>query len=91
MPHCENEECTVEVKPEELYEDGSTRKLLCERCANKVPLVKMPNGTKILGREFDYGIAYTSEDGLKAHARLGGAKISLHVEQSEFNKLFGTE
>lgn len=91
MPHCENEECAVEVKPEELYEDGETGSLICKKCASRVPLVKMPHNTKLLGREFDYGIAYTSEDGLKAHARLGGARISLHVEQSEFNKIFGTE
>jgi len=39
MPHCENNDCEVEVSPEELYEDGRTGSLLCEGCANKVPLV----------------------------------------------------
>jgi len=91
MPHCENEGCTSEVKPDELYENGETGSLLCEGCANKVPLVKIPHNTKLFGREFEYGVAYTSEEGLRVHARLGGARLSLNVEQSEFNKIFGTE
>lgn len=91
MPHCENNECEVEVKPEELHEDVKNGSLLCESCASKVPLVAVPHGTKLFGRTLEYGVAYTSDDGLKAHARLGGAKINLHVEQSEFNRLFGTE
>lgn len=91
MPHCENRECGVEVNSEELYEDTQTRVLLCEKCAGSIPLVAVPHETKLLGRTFEYGVSYTSADGLKAHARLGGAKINLHVEQGEINKLFGTE
>ena len=91
MPHCENNDCEVEVKPGELYEDGKDGSLLCEGCASNVPLVAVPPETKLLGRPFEYGISYTSDNGLNAHAQLGGAKLSLTVEQSEFNKLFGTE
>lgn len=91
MPHCENGNCGAEVKPEELFEDGESGGLLCETCASKVPLVAVPHETKLLGRTFEYGVAYTSDGGLKAHARLGGARINLHVEQGEINKLFGTE
>ena len=91
MPHCENGTCGVEVKPEELFENGESGGLLCETCARQVPLVAVPHKTKLLGRILEYGVSYTSDDGLKAHARLGGAKIAVTVEQSEINRIFGVE
>ena len=90
MPHCENN-CGTEVGPGELYEDREDGSLLCEGCAANVPLVAVPHETKVLGRTLEYGVSYTSGEGLKAHARLGGAKLSFSVEQGELNKLFGTE
>jgi hypothetical protein len=90
MPHCENN-CGNEVGPGELYEDRQEGTLICEECAGKVPLVAVPHGTKLLGRTLEYGVSYTSDDGLKAHARLGGARLALTVEPGELNKLFGTE
>jgi len=80
MPICENEKCSKELAPEEVSE-GSDSKLYCSPCAKESYLV--------LGREFDYAVSYTREEGFKAGIRLGGASLSLEVNQDELNRTFG--
>jgi len=91
MPYCENQICQKQVKPNELIEDDDI--LVCIECHNRPELhpVVDPGKNKVLGREFDYGVSYNRRDGFKAHARLGGARLSFEVDQDELRRTFGPE
>ena len=93
MAKCHNEECTkTDLKPEQLFQEHGTGNLFCEECS--VGKIMKTNGEEnglVLGRRLDYGASYTRKDGFRAHARLGGAKVSLEIDQAEFFKVLGPE
>lgn len=93
MAKCHNKECAnTNLKPEELFEEHETGNLFCDDCSVGKTMIMKTNGEEkglILGRKFDYSASYTREDGLKARARLGGATVSLHVDQSEISRILG--
>jgi hypothetical protein len=87
MPRCEV--CDEEQKPEKLFRDLDTDVLCCEGCADGRRIVSVPRKDLIFGRTYDYSVSYTREKGLEAKGRLGGAKITLEVDQNEFSRVFG--
>lgn len=87
MPHCEG--CQAPVDSEKLHKDVNTDELLCGPCADQRPIVQLPLGKTILGRDFDYDFSYSKKEGIKASARLGTATLSLHVPQEELTKVIG--
>jgi len=92
MPKCENPECAeAELTPEEIHEEVSTKRILCDDCAEGTVVVRIPVKSKslVLGRELDYQVSYTKREGLRAGVRLGGAQLSLSVDQSELDRTFG--
>ena len=96
MPRCENEKCGKENIPSsEVFKGTDTSKIYCAGCVGKDGLEEMTHcppkeQSLVLGREFDYGVSYTREDGLKAGMRLGGASLSFEVNSDELDRTFGS-
>jgi len=93
MPRCQNEECSkTNLKPEELLEENKTGILFCGDCsAGRTVIEPQTERGLVLGRKLDYGLSYTRKEGLRANARLGGASLSLHVDQEEISSILGPE
>ena len=93
MPHCEKQECPKnELSPDEIVQNVKTGEIICEECSEDVDVVAVPVKTRedlVFGREYDYNLSYTKREGFRAGIRLGGARLSLEVDQSEFDRVFG--
>lgn len=89
MPKCVS--CSESIPPENLVEDAETQELLCPRCGEERKVVAFPGHKRnlVLGRELDYGVSYDREVGLRAHASLGKAKISVEIAEEEIKRTLG--
>jgi hypothetical protein len=90
MPFCE--QCSDELKRDELYQEVGTKKILCASCAAGKTLVRLPpKEDRILGRTYDYSVAFTRENGLEARGRVGGMKLTFQVDNEEIARVFGPQ
>lgn len=92
MPHCENNFCNKKIPAEEVRESEEGH-LLCEKCAKVTPLHTAPASKqgKFLGRNFDYGFAYTKQQGIQAQVSLGGASLNLSISPEELARTLGPD
>ena len=85
MPFCE--ECKNPIAAPYLQTDVATNKVVCADCRTPEIVAVQPT---FLGREVDYNLSYNKK-GLEASIRVGGAKLSLSVDQAEITRVFGPE
>lgn len=87
MPWCEACE-KKNLKKEDVVFDDKRAQVLCIPCGQQ--LADKPGEEVLHGEVIDklwYGVSYSSDQGLKAEAVYGGARLAVSVSNDEFRKL----
>lgn len=87
MPWCEN--CAKHgLKKDEVVFDEKRSRVLCVPCGQEASVAGELPKEEVIDKTW-FGVAYASDQGLKAEVVHGGAKITLKVDNDQIMRLLG--